>query len=56
MRKLNRRLRGFLKNLIRPSKNDEILNYATMAVRIIERGYITAHEMRILTNLGYKEA
>jgi hypothetical protein len=56
MRKLNRRLKGFLNNLIRPSQNDKILNHATMAIRIIERGCITEHETSILTNLGYKEA
>ena len=55
MRRLNGRLRGFLTNMIRPSKNDKILNHATMAIRIIERGCITEHETRILTNLGYKE-
>ena len=55
MRKLNRRLRGFLNNLIRPSQNDQILNRAKLAINIIERGYITEHETRILTNLGYKE-
>lgn len=55
MRRLNNRLRLFLNNLIRATKNDKALNHATMAVRIIERGYITEHETRILYNLGYRE-
>ena len=55
MRRLNRRLKGFLNNLIRPSQNDQVLNRAKMAISIIERGCITEHEVKIITNLGYKE-
>ena len=55
MIKLNKCLKAYLIKLINPSQNELTLQYAKLAVRILDRGYITEHELCMLKNYGYRE-
>ena len=55
MIKINKILKSYLIKLINPSKSNLSIQYATLAIRILDRGYITDHELCMLKNYGYKE-
>ena len=55
MIKLSECLKAYLIKLIKPSKDEIKLQYSELAIRIIERGYITEHELCMLKNYGYRE-
>ena len=55
MIKVNKILKSYLIKLINPSQNELTLQYAKLAVKILDRGYITDHELHMLKNYGYKE-
>jgi len=52
MRIINRKIKSFLLNKIKPSTKDGQLIKAVMAVKIIERGYVTDRELKLM---GYKD-
>jgi len=52
MRRINKNIKNFLMDKINPSSNSNDLKIAKIAIKIIERGFITEYELRIL---GYKE-
>jgi hypothetical protein len=52
---INRRLWGFLENLIRPSSDNTQLHNATWAVSLLEQGYVTDCQMRRIRQLGYTD-
>ena len=55
MIKLSECLKAYLIKLIKPSKDEIKLQYSELAIRIIERGYITEFELQMLKNYGYRE-
>ena len=55
MIKLNKCLKAYLIKLIKPTKDEIKLQYSELAIRIIERGYITEFELQMLKNIGFKE-
>jgi hypothetical protein len=51
---LTRKLKYFLSNLIKSTQNDKELKNATLAIKILERGYITERELSYCQSIGYK--
>lgn len=52
MRPVNRKIRNFLLNKIKPSGNNKQVNFACLAVQAIESGIISD---RVLKAMGYKD-
>jgi len=52
MRTINRKIKNFLLNKIKATNNNKQINYACIAIKAIENGYITEHELKIM---GYKD-
>lgn len=52
---ITRKLKYFLSNLIFSTQNTVKLSYASMAIKILERGIITESEMTTIKMIGYKE-
>jgi len=55
MIKVNKILKSYLIKLINPSENKLSMQYTELAIKILERGYITDYELHMLKNYGYKE-
>lgn len=52
---ITRKLRFFLENLVYSTQSNIRLSYATMAIKILERGIITENKLSRLKMIGYKE-
>jgi hypothetical protein len=52
---LNKKLKGFLQCMIRPSTNNKFLHHAELAIAILDKGYINNSQLITIKSLGYRE-
>lgn len=51
---IDKKLRVYLWKLIHASKDKKNIQYAELAIRILERDFITEFELKMLVNYGYR--